>query len=252
MSSRNLSELVYCSLLEEESTPNGWSKSTVEYVLSHRSHVTRTIRGIAKNIGRICQQSEVDDIHEELLHYLYKSDDYSIEKACNTETGTVVSLDGYIHTCIKNCVKRYITEEAEHERKQVRETVREEEGKELSLFDTIPDKADQGFDNIFYNLESLCEAYESCRYQSGIDIFQMWYIRLLTLQYKKKEAFDAILEIIGVSNRDILNLKRTSTCEGPMLSIAKAVSLTGLDKSIEIIKKHTYSANQIEQVVKLF
>ena len=92
--SSNLSELVYNPLMEEEKQLAGWSKSTIDYVLNHKTKVNAAIRGIGKSLNKILQKSDIEDIYMEVLDYLYTCDDYNISKACerSSNAGVVLSF----------------------------------------------------------------------------------------------------------------------------------------------------------------
>lgn len=252
--SSTLSKLLYTPLKEEEKQLTGWSKSTIDYVLSHKSKVHTAIRGIAKSLNKILQKADVEDVYMEILDYLYTCDDYNISKACerSSNVGVIVSLEGYVHSCIKFCVIRYVTNQFSADKLIVRETVSDNDGKEMSLFDTIPDSKDSGFNDFGYQLDTICKAYESHRYKYGSDIFQIWFVRLQTIIYEKSDRYKDILTVLGVSKKDIANIEKETDYEGAMVSIAKAVTLMGVENAVEIIRKYTYSADKIQRVVELF
>lgn len=249
----SLSDYVYGPLKEEEKQFAGWSKSTIEYVLSHKTKVQNSIRGIAKRHNKILQKTDVEDAYMEILHYFYSSDDYNISKAfeCSKNDGGIVSFESYVYKCIKFCVKRYITDSFNIEKGLVRDNISDEDGKELSIFDTIPDNSDSKYSDFCYQLDAVCKAYESQRYEFGPDIFQIWFIRLQTIINNKNERYKEILSILGISKKDISIIEQKADTDGAMLSIAKAITLIGVDDSVDIIRKYTYSADKIQQVVEL-
>lgn len=107
-----LEMLVYCPPMEEGvDDVTGWNKETIDYVTKHRTKVCNQIRGIAKNIRKHnLQPSDVEDIYEEVMLYLYKCDDYNIGKAIErSSTNNIVTLEGYLNVCIKYCVVRHCT-----------------------------------------------------------------------------------------------------------------------------------------------
>lgn len=206
--------------------------------------------------NKVLQRTDVDDIYMEILHYLYTCDDYNITKAQerSSNAGVIVSLEGYVHSCIKYCVIRFCTEQYKKDSMTVREQTKDEEGKELSLFDTIPD-TNAGSDNyskINYELDEICKAYENQRYAYGPDIFQIWFIRLQTMMHNKKDKYKDILAVLGVSKKDIAFVEKESSDDGAMMSIAKAITLIGIEESSKILKKYVYSAKRIEDVIKIF
>ena len=250
----NLSELLYYPLKEEEGKLAGWSKSTIDYVLKHKTAVSTSIRGIAKSLNKIMQKSDVEDVYMEILQYLYTCDDYNISKACerSNNAGVIVSLEGYVHSCIKYCVIRYVTNMFNTEKTLVMDNVKDEDGKDLSLFDTIPDKKDAGYNDLGYQLDSICKAYESQRYLYGPDIFQIWFVRLQTMLCNKSDRYKDILTVLGISKKDIAIIEKEADYDGAMISIAKAITLIGIEDAIDIIRKYTYSADKIQRVVELF
>lgn len=252
--SSNLSEILYYPLMEEEKQLAGWSKSTIDYVLNNKTKVSTAIRGIGKSLNKILQKADIEDIYMEILDYLYTCDDYNISKACerSSNAGVIVSLEGYVHSCIKYCVIRYVTNMFNTEKSLVRDCIKDEEGKELSLFDTIQDTRDIGFDDFGYQLDSICKAFESNRYQYGPDLFQIWFIRLQTIICNKSERYVDILTILGISKKDINTIEKETNYDSAMISIAKAITLIDIEEAVEVIRKYTYSADKIQRVIELF
>ena len=80
----------------------------------------------------------------------------------------------------------------------------------------------------------------------------MWFIRLLTNKYQKKNVYKDILEVLGIERWKIRELDKNTVHSGIMLDIAKAVSMCELDEAIEILRGYTYSADKIEKVIQLF
>lgn len=251
----SLLSLVYNPLVEEEKNLTGWSKSTIDYVIGNKTKVNASIRGIAKSLNKILQKSDIEDIYMEILNYLYTCDDYNISKAYerSSNVGVIVSLEGYVHSCIKYCVIRYVTDGFRMEKNLVREHIKDNDGKELSLFDTIPDtNGYKAYNDMNYDLDEVCRAFENQRYQFGPDIFQIWFIRLQTMVHNKQDRFKDILTVLGISKKEIAQIEKMNDNEGAMMSIAKAVTLSGITESISVIRKYTYSADRIEQVIELF
>ena len=228
----SLSEIIYSPLKEEEESLVGWSKETIDYVLDNRRSTYSQIRGIAKSLNKSLQLTDVEDIYEEILCYLYGCDDYNTEKAIDRSNrdGAIVSLEGYVGSCVKFCVIRHVTKEYEQEKETVRETVSDTDGKELSLFDTITDrKTLLSYEDEHCDLEDVCKTYQYKRYEYGPDIFQVWFVRLQTMIHDIEKTNDTV-----------------------MLMIARAITVAGIDKAVEIIREYTYSADRIEKVVELY
>ena len=246
----NLQLLVYSPLKEEEKSVSGWSKETVDYINENRGKVIKTIKGIAKGISRkALQAADVDDIYSEILMYMYKSDDYNISKAVErSSNGTLVSLEGYVNTCIRFCVIRYLTTEYNIQKETVREFT-EQDGKELSIFDTLSDGEEKHYDDLMFDIEEQCETSEYLRYKFGPDLYMLWYVRILTMLHGKGRMYKEILTILGVTKKDLENIERNAYQDDTMRSFAKSVSSCGLEKSIQVIEKYVYSANNIKNVV---
>lgn len=246
----NLQPLVYSPLKEEEQSVSGWSKETVDYINNNRSRVIKVIKGIAKGKSRKqLQASDVDDIYSEILMYMYKSDDYNIAKAVErSSNGTMVSLEGYVNSCIRFCVIRYITTKYKLEKDTVREFT-EQDGKELSIFDTLSDGGEQSYEDLMYDIDEQCKVSEYLRYKFGPDIYMLWYVRILTMLHGKGNMYKDILTVLGVSKKDLENIEKNAYQDDTMRSFARCVSNCGLEKSIDIIENYVYSANNIKNLV---
>ncbi len=248
--------LVYCPPMEEGNEDvTGWDKETIEYVSSHKSKVYAQIRGIAKSLRKHnLQSTDVEDIYSDILMYLYNCDDYNLTKAIErSRTNNMVSLEGYLNTCIRCCVVRHCTSMYKEEKEQVRENYKDDDGKELSIFDSIADsKSTEHIDEVMYDLESLCKSYETLRYKYGPDIYLVWYIRLLTISQHKDELFKDILNVLGISKKELSNIERLAAEDELMTTLAKAINIIGVTKSIDIIKPYVFSANKIEEAISSF
>lgn len=246
----NLQLLVYSPLKEEEQSLSGWCKSTIDYIEANRNRVVRTIKGIAKNISKQnLQSADVEDIYSEILMYLYKCDDYNIEKAIDrSSSGTIVSLEGYVNSCVKYCVIRYITTAYKVDKETVREYT-DRDGKELSIFDTISDSKVADFERLIYSMDQQCKMSEHIRYKYGPDIYMIWYVRLLTMSNGQEETYKDILDVLGISKKELLSIERNAYQDDIMKNFAKSISNSGIDESISILEKYVYSAQKIKEVV---
>lgn len=248
-----LSSLAYHPL-KEEIKLTGWSKTTVDYLLANRKKVEISIRGIAKGLSKVLQKTDVEDIYMDILTYLYNCSDYDISKAYKRSnvSGMIVSLEGYVNSCIKYCVIRAVTNNYSSEKKLVRERNTDKDGKEISLFDTIPDTKDNSIEDFNYQLDTLCKYYEGYRYSFGPDIFLIWFIRLQTILNDKNDRYKDILLVLGISKKDIHAIEKETGVDGVMINIAKAITLVGIEEAIEILRDYTYCADKIQRVVELF
>lgn len=250
----SLSDVIYSPLAEEEKQLAGWFKSTIDYVESNKTKVHNSIRGIAKSLNKNLQRADVEDIYMEIIEYLYSCDDYNVSKAYErSNAGVIVSLEGYVHTCIRFCVIRYVTSSFNNDKHIMSEHITDEDGKELSLFDTIYDSKNSiQFSTPLYPLDTICKSFECDRYAFGPDIFQVWFVRMLTIIYEKAESYKDILQVLGITKKEIDGVEKESNADGAMISIAKAITLITAEEAVSILKKYTYSAEQIQKVVELF
>ena len=69
--------------------------------------------------------------------------------------------------------------------------------------------------------------------------------------YKKQDKYKDILSILGITRKDMKEVEDNSLTDGAMLSIAKSVSLIGVEEALEILKKYTYSYKRIIDVIEL-
>ena len=247
--------LVYCPPMEEGNEDvTGWEKETIEYVSSHRSKIYAQIRGIAKSLRKHnLQTTDVEDIYSDILMYLYNCDDYNISKAIErSSTSTIVSLEGYLNSCIRCCVMRHCTTMYKEEGERVRDIYTDDDGKELSIFDSIADtRSTDHIEVVLYDLESLCKSYEIARYKYGPDIYLIWYIRLLTLS-TNNNLYKDILNILGISKKELSNIEKNAAEDELITTFAKAVNLAGVDKAISIIRPYIFSANKIDKTISEF
>lgn len=246
-----LDRLVYSPLLEEDPSVAGWDKSTIEYIQNNKEDVIKEIRRVGKRMYKNnLQPDDINDIYSEILLYLYKCDDYSINKAISrSSSGNIVSLEGYTNTCIKFCVIRYLTNAYKIDKEIVRDSI-DKDGKELSAFDIIPDrKSTELFDTILFDLKQHCKASEHMRYKYGPDIYMIWYVRLLTMVNGNNDTYKDILILLGVSKKELSKLEKSSAEDEIMIHFAKSISNSGLEVAISIIEEYVYSAARIKDVV---
>ena len=246
----SLTECVYSPLMEEEDNTAGWSKETIDYISKHKTKVQKSIRGIAKGLNKLLQTADVEDIYADVIMYMYNCDDYDISKAINrSSSGTMVSLEGYVHSCVKYCVMRYVTNTSKKEHEIVRDTIQDSEGKELSIFDTITDdKTSKSYDGLIYDIGAILRAVESYRYYYGPDLYMIWYIRLLTYNSENKDAYKEILEILDIDKKELSDIERKSKSDDLMTNIAKAITKCNVDEALEELEKYVYSHEKIKRV----
>ena len=68
----------------------------------------------------------------------------------------------------------------------------------------------------------------------------------------KSDRYNDILAVLGITKKDMSNIEKDTDYDGAMMSIAKAVTLLGIEQSVEVIRNYTYSADRIQKVIELF
>lgn len=230
----------------------GWDKQTLDYVNSNKRRILSAVYGIARASGRIVSKQDIDDIFQEIQITLYKSDDYNLQKATErSHTGIPLTLEAYVHNCVKNTVVRFLSERYKVEKCLVPEMKFESDsGKEISQFEFVEDEnSTQQFEDLKYDLKAFCDNYEHARYKYGHDIFQLLYIRLLTSRNMDDPIFRNILTILGVSKKELASMERRAADDDIVINLLKAVSLAGRKKSISILGNYIYSANCIKMAI---
>lgn len=250
----NLDILLYSPLLEEQNTSvKGWSKETIAYLNKNKSKIISHIRNVARKLGsEFFQNADIEDIYSEALLYFYNSDDYNLSKAIERSSrGTVVTLDAYINYCLKCCAMRNLDRRRKADKHIAADTYRNEGGELLSLLNLIPDKqSEKELEGVLVDLNQQCKMYEHHRYKYGIDIYQMWYVRLLTIVEGLEEDYGHIMNILGITKSDLSTMKEKSFKDEMMLGFAVAIGKTGIDESINILENYVYAAHHIKKAIK--
>lgn len=247
--------LVYSPLIEEDIQDDGWGKSTISYATQYKTKCLQSIRGISRGFGKTLQKAELEDLYSGLIVYLYGTEDYDVSKAVerSSKEGSIVSLEGYVHSCIRYYILRQLNQVDKKQPHTVPESQKDTDGKEVSLFDRIAsDTSQERFEDYDYNLKDICELYEPKRYAYGADLFQIWFIRLLTMKYNKNDLFVEIMNVLGISKKDINFLSKLSNTEETMNSFARAITISGVDKAIDILRHYTFSADKLESVITVY
>lgn len=242
--------LVYSQLKEEEPSIKGWDKQTILYVNNNVTLIKKMIVKVAQKLKKSkIATDEIEDIFSNLLIYLHDSDDYNIEKALDrSSNGTIVSIEGYISSCVKYCTIRYLTTEYSISKNKALGST-DEDGNELSALDLLSDENTQHeFDRVLSDLEKQCQYYEHARYKYGLDIFQIWYIRLLTID-DQDEAFNKVLYVLGISKRDLVEFKRKALNDTIMINIAKSVTNMQKEQALQILSRYVYSSNMLAKLI---
>lgn len=243
---KNIADIIYSPLLEEEDH-KGWDKATVDYYTKHLDSLARYCYNCRKtNITK----EDIEEILQNLAQTLYESDDYDINKAIeNSNSGNIVELSGYVHSLAKGVTEKYCSEKKN--RREESDISINKEGEEVSIYDTTPSESSKrSCDSVLFDdLDNLCRVLESDRYSLGTDIFQIWYIRLLTSSCNKDDKYKDILSIIGITRNDIKVLEEDANFGNIMQAFSESISKEGVDRAIEILENYTYATEKIKKVV---
>ncbi len=247
--------LIYSPLLEEDKTVDSWDKLTIDYIYKNKSEVYKIINGIVRRTRkRPLQEVDIDDIFSEIVIYLYKSDDYNINKAIdNSKNGTIVSLEGYVNSCIGYCVMRYLSKMYNKNKNVINDSyINMGDSGNVSMFDYIPDNTyDEEVEDRWLDLEQQCKIHEHSRYKYGHDIFLIMYVRLLTLSKGLNGKYNEILNILGINRKELSNIEEEALrdSEGIVTDITKAITNIEIDDAILVLEKYVHSAKNIKNVI---
>lgn len=264
------STLIYSPLLEDETNIKGWNKQTVEFVLDNKSKIKSTISSYAKSMNKILSQADIEDCFTEVLLYFHDCSDYDLsiasekffkkegmkaeEKAETKEETGIIPLEGYIYKFVKFIIMRHVTTQLKIETKEVSSIIHnKDEAEELNILDFIADKTEPGYgyEKLHYDLDTICKQYEYQRYKYLLDIFQLWFIRLLLIKHNKENSYKEILNTLGINKNQIHYMKKQIKHSEAMIDIAKAISVSGVDRAIEILRQYTYSAERLERLIEM-
>lgn len=253
MNTQTLSDIAYSPLKDEDPSIEGWDKSTVAYVMSHKRWVESTIRIACKSHtfgGRILDKSDVEDIYSELLNYLYRAKDYDLNCAqSQTDEGTFISVKSYVGKLIQAVTKRMLKLDKDIEDNLVRDTVNDD-GDELCIIDTCADMASVvEIETSGITLESVCAESEYLRYKNKADLFTVWYVRLKTQSMGKAGKFNEILSAVGISKKHLEQLSKSQS--NLMRTIALAVTNTDMEDALETLKRYTFATHILDNVIAL-
>lgn len=250
----DLRYLVYTPLMEEQSF-KGWNKATIDYLIENEKMIKKSI---SKSLGKrkllYINSSDIDDIYSEVFIYFYGVDDYNLSKAdAITKDGReyILPIEGYVFKSIEFCIKRFITDKYNRECLIADNEIRDSEDNILDLLNNVADnKTDLDFENATIDLNQHCKEYEGLRYNYGIDIFQVWYIRLLIMDKKlDSSCFDTMMNILGISKRELKALSIDVYEDEEMIEFARGINKHGIEESIEILEQYIYSAEQIKKAI---
>lgn len=254
---QGFSEFVFQPLkADEEQQKCGWDKQTIRYYYTHAQKIKKMIFNSAKMFNRPqLQKEDVEDAYQELGKLLYKSEDYSLDKACSlSETGEIIPIEVYISQCVKTCVSKFCQQKSGIDKREKQAKVFEDQdGKQSSQFDFVEDtSAAHEFLRLDYDLRKLCESYECYRYKFGCDMFQLIYVRLLLIadgRYQDEKLYDSIMTVLGVSKKQLQSVERRQYQNDVFIQILKAANEIGFKSAVEILEDFVYGARDIKQAV---
>jgi len=243
---------LYTYPFEGDSAEKGWSKSTVIYLIENRDKVYRTIRGMVKNMRCIINSYDVDDLYQEILEYMSSCEDYDVSKAYSKRgDGTIVGIEGYVHSCVKFCIKRYITRNYRITKNHIDNIVKDEAGDDNSIFNYIPDqKSYTQYSDKLLSIEEICKNSEEKRYKFGMDIFTMFYVAMVLEKIDKRHKMKEVITALNIIGKELEDTRIRAERDGIASEIARAVALTNLEKAIEEIGKYVYGKESIDKLIE--
>lgn len=252
---KEVAVLLYNPLMEEEdhsiSKEMQWSKSTLVFAKDHKSKVMRVIRSYSKNKAPLTAM-DYDDIYMEVIEYLYKSEDYSVEKAIEATDGMgVPTLENYVNMSIRNCVKRYIAKKARYEMMISNGITSDDEGKDIDTIANLPDtQALLEYENRCTNINTAMEALEHKRYAFGPDIFMVMYIRMITLTLGLQDAkFKEIIESLGIAKKEFSDLESKIKKDVEASDLMASIAKIGPEASAASLATHVFNSKNLFKTV---
>lgn len=250
--------LMVYSNLKEEQDYSGWDKETITYAIENESYIKNSIKNtINRKYKSLVGLDDVGDIYSNSLIYLYNVKDYDINHAVVDKANGeqyVVTLDDYVFSAVINSIKRYMTEKYKIKQLEVpNEIKRADENEVNSILDLIAvEDKEMDYVGNLVDLKQHCKQNESQRYKYGIDIYQLWFVGLLTIKNNLKDGYEDIMNILGYDKKTLKEIYKQleESDDELVIDFALAINIAGIDESIEIIKEFVYSAKNIERAVE--
>ena len=247
----DIHSILYVHLQEEKKNMPEleWYKDTIQYSINFKSKVLRTIRSCAKSKMPL-SAADIEDIYSELLEYLHKSGDYSIERAMeSSNSSTIPSLENYVNTCARNCVKRYISKKGRYDKMAVKSVTIDADGKEKDLIEYIPDtEATEKYDTVCSDIKSTLNAMKHKRYKYTHDIFMLLYVRLITMG-THDYIYRDILEVLGISKKELMELEKKMVRDSDIKDLMKAIVKCGESEAAMHLEKMVYNSKTLKQTI---
>lgn len=218
------------ALKEEPPKKEYWEKSTIEYAIGARSGILRMIKAYGR--GRITP-SEAEDVFSNLLEYLYKSEDYSLERASVNE-GNIMDVGAYVKNCLYLCIKRYMTNKYNN-RVDLRDDLTGEEDASKERDFTEVDYSD---------LDRHLRALRCKRYKYG-DMYLVLYITCLC-DGENRDKIDRALKALGIK------VEPSAVKDEEFMQAISSVSFAlekNRERTINLLEGHIYGADSIKDAI---
>lgn len=248
----SLAEVLHCPLVEEVVINDaGWDKASIQWAISNRDRLISLLQKLADSSKQAITYYDVEDIYEQLLLQLYRSNDYDIGIAQErSKTGEIVTIEAYVCFQAKCCFNRFSSDTYKITKNIVKDFVNtDDEDKDLSPLDLCSDERNESeFEDLLYDIEESCQQYQAYRYILGVDIYELLYMRLISYNCKTKnpnEFFNELLDIKGITPRELqtISTNKDDIDEDILPTLLKSIKVAGLEKATQILEKYVYCAN---------
>ncbi len=250
---RSNNYLLYSPLCEgdNESEFPSWDKETVKYATEHKNHLLHYIEStcnIKSSSKRKTNKDDYDDIYEDLIIFLYNHRDYSEELAYNREKGSLIDVKSYVEIMTGYMCQTFLQNEGKRNRNKV-EQIQVVGDEEVNILDnTKDDKRDIKIED-FISLRDILQQNLCNRYFNNVDIYLVWYVRIST---EDDGIYNKVLNVLNINKNSIKTKhKSENKLNELMKSIAKAVSIEGIDAAKETLREYVYTYNDIDRLIQL-
>ncbi len=245
-------EIVYSPLLEEEEQiPElDWEKQTVKYLIDNKNKVMRLLNHTAKKINHFTF-ADAEDTYVEALLYFREAPDYDISIAISrARDGKTLTLENYVNACIKCVLNRQISKIFKRNN-ELTNVIFDNEGKEESIFSILLDvNSTEPIENIGTDIKIDLDSIEYKRYIFGVDLFQLLYIRLLSIDIAETK-YRSILEALGITKQVLKDLEVHLLADEDIMQVIKAISVNKNEKVIiSALEKKVYGAKTIKETIE--
>lgn len=250
-----LPQYSYTTMLDEEEVgvDFGWNKDTVRFVIDNADKIKATVRRELKQKFKYINDMEVEEVYDKIIEYVYKYDDYDIDKARRdsllTNSTTIRPIEAYVFgSAVKNCIKRFIKDYGKERCNRASNYVTIKD-KEVSVIDRVADStSEKEYEQVEDSLEAALKIMECKRYRYGSDIFLIMYLRL---RAENEESFARLINIIGITTK-ILNIaERKARLDGDFMYLMKMMIDYNKEKMASVIRNYVYSASLLDSAIDM-